>query len=431
MPSVKRGAVVNLASRIATLVAGLAITVITARLGPDKQGTFALFTSTEATLLTLFSGFGIALARRISHHQEQPAALVSATVIVCLLLGLVASAAVGLLATLGPSAYAPLWILAIAAPLLLVAPNLSGVWLGQGRMRPLALIAVAPPVVALLGIGGATMAGGAPTIESVLWSWAVAKVLIAVGVLIAARRRKWLASPDLQSLRRDMSFIAAIGLTNVVGMLNLRVDLFLVQHFLGTSATGIYSVAVLVAELLWFVSSSVSQAAYAQIGTRDAAASGSLVVRVVQWSLLALLLVSPALWFGAYLALPWLLGQAYADALPVLAILLPGVLAFGAGSTLSAYFTNHAGRPIIPAALAGLSLTVNVAISCVLIPRMGMFGGAIATSVSYLIAIIAALWIFMRLSGTSLNALLTVDWQFVRQQFRTAVDSSAPSGRAD
>ena len=431
MQSVKRGALVNFASRVATLGAGLAITVATARLGTEQQGTFALFTSAEAILLTLFAGFGIALARRVSHHKERPAALVGAIVVACLLLGLVASAAIGFLAGFGPPAYAPLWILAVAAPLLLVAPNLSGVWLGQARMAPLAVIAVAPPLIVLLGIVGAFVFFGRPTIDSVLWSWVLAKVLVAIGVLVAAKRSHWIAAPDLDSLRRELPFVAAIGLANVVGMLNLRIDLFLVQHFLGTSATGIYSIAVLVAELLWFVSSSVSQAAFAQIGSRDARGSALLVVSVLQWSFLALLVALPLLWFGAYLVLPWLLGRAYLDALPVLAVLLPGVLAFGAGSTLSAWFTNQLGRPIIPAALAGASLAINAVISCLLIPRVGMIGGAVATTLSYTIAIVIAFWIFMRLSGTSLKALLTVDWGFLRQKLRLAAGVSAFPSRTD
>ena len=39
--------------------------------------------------------------------------------------------------------------------------------------------------------------------------------------------------------------------------------------------------------------------------------------------------------------------------------LLPGVLMFGGASALSAYFTNHAGKPQVPARVATLSLLLN------------------------------------------------------------------------
>ena len=164
----------------------------------------------------------------------------------------------------------------------------------------------------------------------------------------------------------ELRFVAAIGVTNLIGLMNYKIDLFLVQHFLGLSATGVYSIAVIVAELLWFVSSSVTQAAYARVGTRDAALASSTVVRAVHYSFLILLLVAPGLWVAASILLPWLLGDEYPAALPVLAVLLPGVLVFGAASALSAYFTNcRWGRPLIPAALASLSFVVDFGVSCV------------------------------------------------------------------
>lgn len=411
MDSVARGTLINLGSRTATVALGLAITWTTARLGTQQQGSFALFTAVEAALLTLFSGLGMALARRISHHGERPTRLAGATVVASMVLGGLAAGALLALAAWAPQTYGPVWILALAAPLLLVAPNLGGIWLGLGRMRAMALIALGAPGLTLLGIGVAFVALPGLRIEHVLWAWVVARVCVSASVLLAARRCGWLGRPDFAALATQGRFVAAIGVTNLIGLLNYKVDLFLVQHFLGLSATGVYSIAVIVAELLWFLSSSVTQAAYARIGTRDAGQASRIVVRVVQCSFAALLVAAPLLWWTAALALPWLLGDAYRESLPPLAILLPGVLAFGAASALSAYFTNHAGRPLIPAALAGLSVLINVALSCLLIPRLGIIGGAIATSVSYAVAIAASFWVFVRLSGTSWRTLLRPDWR--------------------
>jgi Na+-driven multidrug efflux pump len=119
--------------------------------------------------------------------------------------------------------------------------------------------------------------------------------------------------------------------------------------------------------------------------------------------------------------LPRLLGPEYAAALPVLGCLLPGVLAYGAASALSVYFTNHAGRPLIPAALAGFSLAVNIVLSVLLIPRMGMLGGAVATTVSYLTSIAVAVAVFKQSSGTSLRALALPDWPALRADLRRLV----------
>jgi O-antigen/teichoic acid export membrane protein len=136
MDSVARGTLINLVTRLAGVALVLAITTVTARIGTETQGAFALFTSVEGVLLALFSGFGIALARRVSHHGEQPRALVAATVLACIGLGLVARPAVGAVgAGRRPTSGCGCWRWGAA---LLLAPNLQGLWLGEGRMAPMA-----------------------------------------------------------------------------------------------------------------------------------------------------------------------------------------------------------------------------------------------------------------------------------------------------
>jgi O-antigen/teichoic acid export membrane protein len=248
-------------------------------------------------------------------------------------------------------------------------------------------------------------------LATVLWAWIGARWIVALAVLAAAARGGWLARPDGAALAIETRFVLVIGLTNLVGLLNYKADLFLVEHFLGLSATGVYSIAVMVAELLWLVSSSVTTAAYARIGSPDAVEAGRITVRAVHAGVLLLGLLCPMLWIGAAMAVPVLLGPAYQSALPVLAVLLPGVAVFGAASALSAWFTNHAGRPWVPAMLASLSLTINVLVSVLTIPRLGMIGGALATSLSYIVAVGVGALLFMRASGTSAAVLLRPDWR--------------------
>lgn len=412
--SLARGTGINLVSRTGAVGLGLLITLVVARLGTEAQGLFALFTAVEAVVLAACSGLGVALARRISHHRQAAAPLVSAMVWACLGLG----CALGLLCWsasrwLGES-YRALVVLASVLPLALVAPNLTGLWLGQGRMAPIAAITLAAPSLTLAGLAGVWLVGGPISAMTVLLCWAASRVLVSLGGLLAAFQGGW-AAPNWPALRADLGFALTVGAANLISMLNYKVDLFLVEHYLGVASTGVYSIAVMVAELLWFVSASASQAAFARVGTPDRAHSGATVVRVLHVSVLALLLCAPLLYAAAHWALPPLLGEAYRAALPVLALLLPGVLAYSAASALSAYFTNHAGKPLVPAAMAGLSLLINLVLSVLLIPRLGMAGGAVATSVSYILTIMLMLHLFRTHAGLSWRTLLWPDGASLRQ----------------
>lgn len=447
MDSVARGTLINLATRVLGIALVLAITAVVARIGPAAQGAFALFTSAEGLLLALCSGFGILLARRVSHDGHWPHALVDATVVACVALGAAAALVLGAVARFGPPAYAPLWILACAAPLLLLAPNLGGLWLGAGRMAPMARLSLASPLLALVAIGAAA-ALGVVSLFVVLVAWVAAKAAVGAAAVVAARRgagaeapdfaaarrgtgaaapgpgavgrgagapapdsaagrrRAAVLAPDFAALRRESAFVATIGLTNLVGLLNYRVGLFVVERHLGIEATGVYSIAVVVAELLWFVSGSLTQAAYGRIGTPDPRRAAGTTVRVVHVSLAALLLAAPLLWLLARALVPSLLGAAYAASLAPLALLLPGVLWFGGASALSAYFTNHAGAPHVPARVAALSLLLNAALAAVLVPRLGSGGAAVAASLSYAAAVLVLSWLFSRHAGVPLRSVL-------------------------
>ena len=412
MSTIARGTFVNLGARLAAIALGVSITVLTARMGTTAQGQFALLTSVETLLLALFSGFGVALARRVSYGGERPRQILGATIWACLALGTACAVVLAGLSMASTGVYGLLWILALSAPLLLLPASLTGIWLGQGRMGPIGLVTVAGPLLTLVFFAGFWFADPSLTagkVVAMLLSWALARLVVGLVVLARFWSEATQGQQDWSPLRRDIPFIAIIGLANLVGLMNYRVDLFLVEHYLGLASTGVYSIAIMVAELLWLLSSAVTQAAYARIGLPDRDTAARLVVRIVHGNLMVLLLAAPALYLAARFVLPWLLGPAYGDASLLLVILLPGVLSYGAASPLSAYFTNHAGRPQVPALVAGLSMLINVALCVALIPRIGIIGGAVATTVSYVISVIVLLLLFARHAGISAAVLAKPD----------------------
>ncbi len=412
-----RGAALNLAARVATLLLGLAILVTVARFGPEVQGAFALFVAFESLLLTLFSGLGLLLAREISHHQAEPAPLLGALLRAAFALGLLAGAvllAVSAVAETEP--YRHLWLLALGAPLLLWVPTASGLWLGQGRMGPLNLPQVAAPLLVLAALLVLQQFGPAPVL-AVLAAWVVGKTLVGLGTGAAASREAGWAPTDGSALRKQWRFVVVIGVTNVVSLLNYRVTLFMLERQGGLAEAGVYSVAVQVAELLWLLSSSVTISAYHRIGAPDADQAAWTTLRAVRVNLLATLVAAPLLYAGAHLAVPAALGPAYQGALLPLALLLPGVAGYAAASSLSAYYTNHRGLPQWSAAVAGLSLGLTIAIAAWAIPRYGAAGAALATSVAYTLAIALALALFLRDAGLGWRRLL---WPGATRQSRPA-----------
>lgn len=405
-----QGAALNFIARAATVLLGLAILVLVARLGPAVQGAFALFVALESGLLALCSGLGLLLAREASQrHGALPAARVRRLLAVALALGLGAAALLaGWSALASAEPYRHLWLLALAAPALLLVPTATGLWMGQGRLLALNLPQVAAPaLVVLMLVAGGWIA--AVPVVAVLAAWVLAKALVGIasGAVAALDRARPVPAPEppLTPPAQALRFVLLIGLANIVSLLNFRATLFLLERAHGLEAAGIYSVAVQVAELLWLLSSAVTVSAYHRIGAPDPARAARITLRAVRINLLATLAAAPLLALAAWWLLPRVLGSAYAAALLPLLMLLPGVAGYAAASSLSAWFTHQRGRPQWSAAIAGLSLALTLLIAAFTVPRFGAAGAALATSGAFLVAIGVALRSFLRDAGLPWSAL--------------------------
>lgn len=414
MSSIARSALLNLVFRVAGVVLSLTITVITARLGAEERGSYSLLTLSAAILITLFSGLGPAIAHRISHYKESAAPLVADGLVFSSIVGLGVGALLLLVVQMFPfPPYEHLQWLAIAAPFLMWTTVANGVYLGIGRMLPLNINTISASTLLIILCVLGILLSPPLQLSQVLIAWAIAQVLAGLVATYFVWRLVGMVRPVLRRLLGDARFITNIGIANVISTLNYRADLFLVQLFMGLTATGVYSIAIAVAEMLWFISSSLTIAAYQRIGTSSGSESASLTLRVVWFNFTLLLIASPLLAALAWLGLPWMVGDEYRVSSRVLLVLLPGVVMYGAASSLSAYFTNQLGRPTLSTRIALISLALNVAGSVILIPVFGIYGGALATSIAYMIAMLVALKMFSDYSGIPLRTIFSVNFYMV------------------
>ncbi|MBX3637661.1 MAG: teichoic acid transporter [Rubrivivax sp.] len=402
--SLRRGAAAHVLSRAVTMALALGLLVVVARLGPAVQGAFALFVALESLLVTAGSGLALVLAREASAAGGRPPGLLHPVLRGALLLGAVCGLVFVAWASASHAApYSQLWLLGIAAPLLLVAPTVAGSWLGQGRVWALNAPAIAAPALVLTLVAGLALADEAtPGVTAVLAAWVLGKA--AVGLLtgvVAMREGPAVAAPPPATpwWRRHARFMALVALTNAVSLLNLRATLFLVERNHGLAAAGVYAVAVQIAELLWVLSGALTVAAYHRIAGDDEPAAARMALRALRTGLALALLAAPLLALAGWWLLPVVLGPAYAAARVPLLLLLPGVALYAAASSLSAFHTNFHGRPQWAAGIAGLSLAVTLALAAVLVPRLGAAGAAMATSTGYTVAIVFALRGFLQRAG--------------------------------
>ena len=191
-----------------------------------------------------------------------------------------------------------------------------------------------------------------------------------------------------------LAYAARIGLIGLVSILNYRIDLYMVAFFTSHSQLGFYSTAVSAAETLLVAAQVGSIVTVPHIGSLGAREAAHLTARCVRnnFAFITVLCIAAAL--VAPLAVSLLFGAAFLPAVAPLRVLLIGIIPMSAASIISSYYTLNAKKPQYPLVIAGASALICAAISLILIPRIGIVGAAIGTTVSYVSTVIASMIVF-------------------------------------
>ncbi|HYM52029.1 MAG TPA: polysaccharide biosynthesis C-terminal domain-containing protein, partial [Candidatus Dormibacteraeota bacterium] len=218
---------------------------------------------------------------------------------------------------------------------------------------------------------------------------------------------------------------------SVAGFFNYRADVFLLSALVGDPrAIGLYSVAVSLAELTFFVPDSVATVFFPRVASANRTTADELAPAVSRFTVLMTALTAlgliPTGFVAVYLIIP-----DFSASLPAFLIILPGILALSLSKVLSSYVSG-VGLPQRVAFVSSSALAINLAANLILIPPFGFYGAAAASLISYAAHAAMLLVITSRLSRRSPLAYLVptaAEWgrlrsgiRELRQRLRAAPD---------
>jgi O-antigen/teichoic acid export membrane protein len=183
--------------------------------------------------------------------------------------------------------------------------------------------------------------------------------------------------------------------------------MFIVNYFLGPAGVGIYSVSVAVAELLWQLPNAVGFVIAPKAAATNPAAMNAFTPRVLRITLVLTTLAAIGLALLGSPLIEFVYSAPFAGAyLPMLA-LLPGVVLLGGSKVLTNEITGR-GYPHLNSANAAIALVITLTLDFMLIPRHGVLGAAVASSVAYSAIFLTAIAFYLHVSrqaGHSVEAL--------------------------
>lgn len=183
---------------------------------------------------------------------------------------------------------------------------------------------------------------------------------------------------------------------HITQMLSFRLSYYVLDHYHGEAAVGIYSNGISLAESIWLIAKSISMVQYARIANIDNRAEAArLTVRLIKFSLIASLIILIPLVLLPSSFYVFIFGAGFSGTRMVIWTLAVGVLVYNF-SILAGHYFSGTGRYQVNAIASSLGLVASVILYFTLIPKFSLAGAGWATSLSYLITTIILMTLFNR-----------------------------------
>lgn len=275
----------------------------------------------------------------------------------------------------------------VCLPMIALSDLLSGL----ARAQSWALFALSPtyifrPLLILVFMAAALFAGYAPSAETAIIAAIAATYVTSIGQLVGVTAhldRKVPAGPLKIHLRDWFIISLPIFLVESFFFLLTNADVLMVGFFMDPEHVAIYFATVKTLALVHFVYFAVKAGVaqrYAQFTHGDPGRLAGFARETVSWTfwpsaamaLVVLALGEPML---------ELFGPGFEQGYPLLFMLVLGVVARAAVGPCESLLTMT-GNQNVCALVYALTLALNVALSFALIPLFGLWGAAIATTLS-------------------------------------------------
>jgi len=300
-------------------------------------------------------------------------------------------------------------------PLLLIQELLPYLLLGINDLKRFNLAFISLPIINLVVVGlFFFLLDVDPLIAIIAFSVGHSfSILINIGLIHYAPIPKEYEAWEVGvGWKQILAYAWKIHLSNIVGFLNYRVDMFIVNFLASPAAAGMYFVAVQIGEKLWMLSHAVNTAVFPHlIGSyKKSSTQNNTTVMIGSITFTLTAIASLILAFIAPYLIAALFGLEYREAAKALILLLPGIVASSVGRVLSNDFAAR-GKPEINFYVGILTVGINISANWVWIPIYGIGGAALATSLSYCIGVTIKLFVIERYSGIKFYKYLFPDYR--------------------
>jgi O-antigen/teichoic acid export membrane protein len=386
------------------IAAGIAISRV---YGPPGKGLVTYAGIAILGVIAIADGLNSAIARQCGdEHANGPAACAAAIRIIAIV-SAVAAIPLGLIGWLVPAQHALIFV-AVAFPFALYVQTMSGFHLIALRVERTNVASLVINAGAAFAMLAATLLAR-PPIDAIMALW-TAGYVAGAAIIYQGLARVPVDPTTVRALFGSQArFAIRSSSASLMTFLASRIDVFIVAATLSAAALGNYTLALAVGELMWQIGRALSWSAFGRVATATFTRAAGLTARITRMVLAVEILAAIAAFVAGPALFTLVYGPAFADAGPVLRILIPGMAIYAADSILTYFISVKVGRPGLILRVESVTLVVCGVGSLATVGRFGMLGPAIATTVAYFISFSVKTALFVRATGISAGSLLILN----------------------
>lgn len=233
-------------------------------------------------------------------------------------------------------------------------------------------------------------------------------IIISIGLCYLYRKTNFNLNFDPNYLKKNLIYGLKGHIGNIFQKFNLRLDQLLISPYWGSAMLGNYSIATSISELIWYIPDSVGIVTLSYISANKKEEALNITLKSIRIVTLLTFISTIVLFFLAKPIILILYGKPFEPSVKAIYFLLPGIFFTSFSKILSKYFSGI-GHPEINTFTSFISLLATIIFCVILIPKYGITGAAIASSIAYGIRAICDLILFKKASQYSLSKIIKLE----------------------
>lgn len=209
-------------------------------------------------------------------------------------------------------------------------------------------------------------------------------------------------------LKEMLKYGSKVQVGNLVQNINYRLDVLITATYCTPADVGLYGKATQLGETMWKVSGSVGTVVLPySANSKDRNAMTSFLNKVTRITFGIIIVCALILTAICKPLILFVLGKNYAGSVMPFILIIPGICVFSINNILGNYFAGI-GQVEKNVIASTISSVITVVLDLTLIPKIGINGASITSSISYTVCTIIVLYFYIKQTGSKLSDVLII-----------------------